>query len=301
MKTATAYAPGHLTGLFQICDKPKDPLRKGSRGAGVSIKHGVTTKVSAVRSDENSFSININGDSTFEAPVSCNVVQKMLERVGHTYEIEIEHFVDVPITAGFGSSGGGALSLCLALNIALDMGMSELEAAKIAHIAEIECRTGLGSVTAALRGGFGVSYLPGGPGINKAEIYRGEEKLKTVYLHFGPISTKDALSDPVLRRRINEIGGRYVDRLHQMFTPSRFMNFSRRFAEKLDLISPRLRGILDITDEEGYICSMAMFGEVIFSVLEEKEALGLVKILEDSAPSKEVIVTDIDYRGARII
>jgi pantoate kinase len=41
MVTATAYAPGHLTGLFQICDHPKDPLMKGARGSWVSLDLGV--------------------------------------------------------------------------------------------------------------------------------------------------------------------------------------------------------------------------------------------------------------------
>lgn len=300
MKTATAYAPGHLTGLFQICDDFIDPLKKGSRGAGVSIKRGVTTEVKAIRSDENGFSVIINGDPTIGAPVSRNVMEKMIKKINQPHEVQVIHSVDVPMTAGFGSSGGGALSLCLALNKALNMGMSKLEAAKVAHIAEIECRTGLGSVTAAIRGGFGVSYFPGGPGINKADIYREVKDLKTVYIHLGPISTKEALGNPELRRRINELGGDYVDQLHKKFTPQRFMEFSRRFAEHVGLISPRLRRILDITDEAGYVCTMAMFGEVIFSVLEERKALELVGILEESVPRHEVVVTDIDRHGARI-
>ena len=78
-----------------------------------------------------------------------------------------------PSVAGFGSSGGGALSLALALNEAADAGLTRVEAAQIAHVAEIECKTGLGSVFAAERGGFGILTKPGAPGIGEALSYPG--------------------------------------------------------------------------------------------------------------------------------
>ena len=43
MTEATAFSPGHITGLFQVFDQSEDPLLQGSRGAGVSITQGVTT------------------------------------------------------------------------------------------------------------------------------------------------------------------------------------------------------------------------------------------------------------------
>jgi pantoate kinase len=301
MREASAYAPGHLTGLFQIWDHPEDPLLKGSRGAGVSINLGVKTKVEASMGEGISYSISINGVKDIYAPVSENVINKFIEIMVEPAQLEVQHIVETPMTAGFGSSGGGALSLALALNRALDLRLSFMDSANIAHIAEIECRTGLGSVTAALRGGFGVSIVPGGPGINEAIHYEDTGGLRAVFIYFGPIPTKEALSDQGLRRRINEIGERYVDELQMSFTPERFMNYSRDFAEKMGLITPRVRRMLMDTDEEGYICSMVMFGEVVFSVVEADEAYDLAGVMQQASPGNRVEVVEIDDRGARYL
>ena len=39
------------------------------------------------------------------------------------------------------------------------------------------------------------------------------KRLRVVYLYFGPIPTKEALSNPALRAKINELGGKFVDEL----------------------------------------------------------------------------------------
>ena len=71
------------------------------------------------------------------------------------FEIIVEHHVEVPLGAGFGTSGAAALSLALALNEALSLGLSKIEAAQLAHVAEVECKTGLGTVIAETFGGAG--------------------------------------------------------------------------------------------------------------------------------------------------
>jgi pantoate kinase len=188
----------------------------------------------------------------------------------------------------------------MALNEALGTDMGLEETAKIAHIAEIECHTGLGSVTAAMIGGFGVSYIPGGPGINWSKKFEDTRNLRTVYLHFGPFPTKKALLDPIIRKRINDLGNKYVDELYDLFTPERFMDFSRSFAEHVGLITPRIRRIFEIMDRAGYKCTMAMFGEVVFRVLEFEEVNNFVDVLEASTPGYQAMVCCIDDKGARV-
>jgi pantoate kinase len=300
MKEASAHAPGHLTGFFQICDEPEDPLRKGARGSGVSIIRGVNTRIRAEPSDRGAFTISIDGEITDEAFVSENVLNRMTRRLEEPQRIIVEHELKAPLGAGFGSSGGGALTLALALNDALDLGLSTIEAAQVAHVAEIECRTGLGSVFAALEGGFGALIKPGGPGIGEAVRYDRSDELAVVYLHFGPIPTKDALADEGLRRRINELGGRFVDEISGDLSPSRFMELSRRFTDHVGIATPRLRSVLDEASRKGVPCTMAMFGEVAFSLVERSDALRVAEFLSKAAPGHEVIVTYIDERGARL-
>jgi len=301
MKEASAFSPGHLTGFFQICDYDENPLKKGSRGSGFSIPLGVNTTVRVEPAECISTKITINGEATLEAFVSENVANRMLSKLDSLYEVSVEHDIKTPLGAGFGSSGGGALSLALALNEALDLGMSSVDAAQVAHLAEIECKTGLGTVIAEFTGGFGALIKPGAPGIGETVNFNHNTELRAVYLPFGPIPTKEALSDELLRHRINELGGKFVDEIHKDPSPVLFMDLSRRFAEHVGLITPRLRAVLDKTDEASIPCSMAMFGEVLFSLVEEDQVLKLVEVLREAAPEQKVIVTWIEAKGAHLI
>ncbi len=299
MGTASAYAPGHLTGLFQICDQPSDPIMKGARGSGVSLDLGVYTTVTARDSEAMSWSIRINGIETKGAFVSENVLSRFSSRIS-PQEITVEHWVETPVVAGFGSSGGGALSLSLALNEVTGSPFKRLEAAQLAHAAEIECKTGLGSVFAALRGGFGVLTKPGAPGIGEALSYPDPSGLRVGYLHFGPIPTKEALANPALRARINEIGEKFVNELQRNPTTERFMHLSRQFTEHIGLVTPKLRALFEKMDPAGYLFTMAMFGEVGFSVMEKERAEEAAKLLEFSFPGYEAIVVGIDNDGAKV-
>lgn len=189
--------------------------------------------------------------------------------------------------------------MALALNEALELGMSRIEAARVAHIAEIECRTGLGTVLAELSGGFGVMVRPGAPGIGETVKFRHGD-LSVVCLPFGPIPTREALSDIGLRSRINELGGRFVDELHGDQSREMFMRLSRRFAEHVGLITPRIRVVLEKTDRAGIPCTMVMFGEVVFTLVETERVNKIASVLSNAAPGQEILVAGIDELGARL-
>jgi len=298
MRTARAFAPGHLTGLFQICVEPEDPILKGARGSGVSLTQGTYTTVNAEPSETPSHRVSINGEERGDAVISENVFSKYQLQLTEPHRIVVEHTIETPITAGFGSSGGGALSLSLALNKALGTGLTRVEAAQIAHVAEIECGTGLGSVFAADSGGFGVLYKPGAPGVGEGMLYEGSDELSVIYLHYGPIPTREALGDPELRRRINELGGSYVDELHRELNPERFMSYSRRFTDHVGLVTPRLRRVFDATDPEGYTFTMAMFGEVAFTLQHKEDVEPILGLLRDRVADAYPVVCGVDSGGA---
>ena len=140
MKEAKAFAPCHITGFFQILDQPANPLYAGSRGAGVSLSQGVETTVRVRKAVKGSLQVKINDSASTSAEVSKHVVDAFLSRFKEmeNFEIIVKHHVEVPIGAGFGTSGAGALSLALALNDVFGLGMSRMEAAQMAHVAEVE-------------------------------------------------------------------------------------------------------------------------------------------------------------------
>ena len=83
-----------------------------------------------------------------------------------SYVVIVNHKIEVPIGTGFGTSAGGALTAGLALKEALDLPLTHNQIGKIAHIAEIECQTGLGTVSSLTStGGCVLVVEPGAPGI----------------------------------------------------------------------------------------------------------------------------------------
>lgn len=296
MKEAKAFAPGHLTGLFQICTPGNDPLKWGARGSGVSIQKGVLTSVRVESSKRPSHDIYINGEMVIDAYVSENVLSKYEPYLISPMKISVKHQISTPLAAGFGSSGGGALTLSLALNEALDVGLAQIDAAQIAHIAEIECKTGLGSVFAAVKGGFGVLYEPGAPGIGKGKLMDDTKDLAVVYVYYGPIQTKDSLSNQILVKKINELGGNYVDELYNELTAERFMYYSRKFTDYIGLATMRIRNLFDYMDSYGITFTMANFGEVAFTVQEKNIAQKAISILRERGDNP--VLCTIDENGA---
>ncbi|MFX0169042.1 MAG: pantoate kinase [Candidatus Hodarchaeota archaeon] len=299
---ARAFAPGHITGFFQICDQAEDPLKRGSRGAGVTISRGVTTSVEVEPAQTPQIYIKING-SPDPAPVSKEVISSLLTYLpDQDFKILVNHEVAMPIGYGFGTSGAGALSLSLALNHALKLGLTRIEAAQIAHIVEVRQRTGLGTVIAETLGGIEMRITAGGPGVGVIKTIPSDNDCKVVCLPFGPIPTPEYLNDERARQRINELGGSLIDALQLHPTVKRLLQYSRRFAEHIQILTKRVNAVLHECDEAGFICSSAIFGENVFSLVTSDEVQELKRIFDRHKTTKhEVLVMDVDYQGAQLL
>jgi pantoate kinase len=176
-----------------------------------------------------------------------------------------------------------------------------MEAAQIAHRAEVECKTGLGTVIAETFGGIEIRTKPGAPGIGEIRHIPAEKDMVVVCLSFGPLSTKKFLTDETVRKRINEFGGKLLDGLVEEPSVANFMKFSRRFAEHVGLTTDKLRSVLKAADEADFVCSMPMFGESVFTIIEKDSLPELLKIFEMYGLGEKTIVSGIDFEGARLI
>jgi pantoate kinase len=303
MKEARAFSPCHITGFFQIFDHPANSLYAGSRGAGVSLSRGVETVVEVGEALKSSLQVKINGFTANSAEVSKHVVDSFLSEFKEmeNFEIAVEHHTEVPTGAGFGTSGAAALGLALALNDVFGLGMSKIEAAQLAHMAEIECKTGLGTVIAETFGGVEIRVKPGAPGIGEIRHVPVPKDYVMASLTFGSLSTKKFLTDEKIRRRINNFGGKLVDRLIEEPNVTNFMKFSRQFAEHVRLITERTRRTLYAADKAKFICSMQMFGESAFTLVEEDSLEELLKVFRNYCSDGRIIVSGIDSKGARLL
>jgi len=249
MKVAKAFSPCHITGFFQIIGDSRNPLYVGSRGAGVCLKRGVETLVKIEGAPSLTFQVSINGSVSNSAEVSKRLLGMFTERMNTgNFRILVEHYVDVPIGAGFGTSGAAALSLALALNEAFGLGLTRIEAAQLAHVAEVECKTGLGTVVAEAFGGVELRVKAGAPGIGEIMHIEAPRDSVVVCLALGPLPTKRILMNDDVCRRINVYGGELVDKLAEAPTLSNFMKFSCYFADRVGLASDRVRKIFDVAD-----------------------------------------------------
>jgi len=231
--------------------------------------------------------------------VSNEVARIYSELDERSWQVQISHECMFPPGRGYGTSGAGALGLSLSLNEAMGLSLSMLEAAQIAHLCEVECKTGLGTVASVFSGGLTVRKAPGAPEIGQVRKLTLPSSLRIVSGSFGPISTRRVLADHYLKKEINACGRALIERFLQDVSYSNFMSISRKFSNCVGLISSRLRRAMNALDSSGFSCSMMMLGESLFCLL-PREDVGRVEAI---FRSHELIPTTslVAQSGARLI
>ena len=294
----TAFSPGHITGFFEKPENKKlntDLLFYGFKGAGFSFKKGVTTSVELYKSKKKWYQIYINNSLTTNAEVSKWVVQYYLDKFDFTFYIKINHSIDIPIGYGLGTSGAAALSLSYALNKALNINLSKEHAAQIAHIAEIECNTGLGTVISEFYGGLEIRTSFGAPGIGKLTKIE-LNNYKAIILCISPLSTKQILTN--YSNNANSLGEKMVEQLLLSKDVNFFLRMSHQFADFLGLTKGICAKPIEELNRLGVDSSMGMFGETIFTLVPPNEVSSVTSVLKKFPGT--LIVSDIDNRGALI-
>jgi len=275
-----SYAPGHITGFFHISEEASQIREKGSQGAGFCLEQGVLTRVSLPPERETlqEDQVFINGMLFPGAQVSNLVLELFRKRRPNRIprHLVIEHSIDLPMGSGLGTSGAGALSLALALNAFAEYPLEPVEAAALAHEAEILCRTGLGTVIGEWTGGMEIRTSPGAPGFGKTRVVDlaqqdPENKLRVLVRLYGPSPTSQMLENPEIRRSINRKGQSLVQELMDKPDWKVFMALSRDFSQSTKLMTPRLEADFHRLDRLGIPCAMLMFGEGLFTIVSEEQ------------------------------
>ena len=297
---STAFSPGHVTGIFDPAGaEHKDILSKGSTGAGFSIYNGITTTTKAFEAKTKGFSISIDGIQVQKAPVSSYIAEYYLGLIDKPIFLQITHMTEIPIGCGLGSSGAAALSLSYALNNLLKVGLSKMEAAQVAHCADISCKTGLGTVAALYSGGYEIRLRPGAPG--KGLVLRKDlDDYVATILCISPLSTKTILSNKLMKTSDkNSCSSKLLNRLKSMDDINGFLDASFAFADALGLTSGVCKGPIKAMKSEGFKCSVALFGETVFTIIRREQARDVRSCLNQFQGM--LIETSIDSTGARMI
>jgi pantoate kinase len=295
-----AFCPAHVTGFFKAELENHTNLENlGSQGAGFSIQKVVKTTVRARKKTEydiSNFHLNILGYQTDNAHVSEFVIEKFLDLVGKDVFVDVDHQITVPVGYGLGCSGAVALSLGLALNQALDIGLSKENVGLIAHEAEIKCKTGLGDVLASYHGGFEIRTKGGAPGYGIVKKIKSQN-YTAVIICFSPISTKRFITERL--PSINGLGGKMVTKLERSKNIIEFQDMSLEFAKYVNVITPKMARVINDLNNNGINSGVALFGETVFSLVpknQEKKVINILKKYDDGI----IIMSKIDNVGARI-
>lgn len=298
--TAQAFVPGHITGVFRIFDEKKNPLECGSIGAGFSVEIGTLTTVSATENESLEIT-TIYNDENIDANVTKAVVRRLVENYERQFKVIVTHKSSLPSGVGFGASGAGALGTALALGHLLDSNLSETTSAGYAHCAEVENHTGLGDVIAQTIGGIEIRTHPGGPGVGKVVSIPSESQ--TVVLAGAPgLKTRDVLTNPENRARINAVGDDLVARIIDNPSIETFISCSREFTESIGLSTERVDAALKDLDDSGlHQSSMVMLGDSVFCFCSDNQSQIAVDILTKYWTTSQVQVTSFSNEGGRLV
>lgn len=297
---ATAFCPAHVTGFFKAhLENVGIPEKFGSTGAGFSISEGVTTKIIiSSKKGNQTFRITTTGFQSDKIDVSEFVLNEFLN-LGEFNDIffDIHHQISIPVGYGLGSSGAVALSLAYALDHVLGTQLDKNTIGKIAHNAEVSCKTGLGDVIGSYYGGFEIRTKPGAPGVGQLEKIRAKN-ISVIMICFSPISTKKFMQEQL--SKINGLGGTMVNRLLKSKNYNDFQDMSLEFAKYVNVMTPKMEKLIDDLSVNGIKCGIALFGETVFSMVQENSKDKALEIFR-KYPEGKIIISKLDEQGARIL
>jgi pantoate kinase len=217
--------------------------------------------------------------------------------ITYPIKVKIKHTFDLPVGCGYGASGSGALGTIFGLNKLLNLGLTNFESGKIAHIAEIVNKTGLGTVCGQLGRGLCVLKEPGYP--CNYERLQSPNDLLVICGTFGTIHTKSILSDENLSSKIKEAGKLALNKLLLDPNYKNFIKLSYQFVENThimeilslektkDLINDLLK--IDIIG-----VSMNQLGRSVYAFCEKGKEKEVIEIIDTYKPDIKTFTLTIN-------
>lgn len=306
--SAKAFSPAGISSFFEICDIAADgspladPERVGARGGGFAIAKGVLTEAKVTKAEKNDVKVFINGSLWPGADTTKAVVRMLLKKSERSWNVVVRQAIDVPIGAGFGSSAAGALGAALALSKALGLSLTLNQLARVAHVADVQCKTGLGTVGPLTVGGCVLTLEPGALGIAVIDRLPISADYVIVAGVYGPIPTRSVLSSTERRIAVNRWGRKTLDAI--LFKPSleNFLHCCLEFSEKTGFMTKRLRTLVKLAEEAGAIgAAQNMVGEAVHALTTSENADRVVQAFKRVLPEGKIYIADIDNQGARLI
>ena len=308
MPASEAKCPAGISSFFEVCETDYagnsiiDPARIGARGGGFAISNGVTSKVTTRKASKSRVNIRINSKPAPEAQTTRWAINEILRSSSAVVDVHVDLRLRVPIGAGFGTSAAGTLASCLALVDALNFAMTLNDLGRITHIAEVVNKTGLGTASAMLTGGFVLVTEPGAPGIGSVDRLLYPENHVVLCAYLAPISTRDVLSRSDLASRVNPAARRAMASIRRKPELNTFLSEARQFGETVGFQSPNVARLIEATVSAGAVgAAQNMIGEAVHGVIHSDKANRALVKLRKEFPSASIFVSNLDTRGVRLV
>ena len=280
-------APGHISLFFEPCINKKNPLRQGSRGAGISFKKCTTTKIEVRHSEKFEIEVYINGVKK-NAPVTLWIVNTFRIQ-SLKFKVQISTETHVPVSQGFGTSASAAIGTAMILykflgshstlrilrstfhvpRSTFDVRGSALRiphsALYIAHLAELENKTGLGDVSAITVGGFEIRVKPGMPYYGVIKNIKTDIKKICVGILGKSLKSPTILTNKRLMARIKKIGRYCTEKLIEEPSVENLFTLGNYFSRKTGLQTEKITECIEDCSPYGY-AAQCMLGNSVVAV-----------------------------------
>ncbi len=305
--------PHRISGFFEIVDeidgiKITNPEYIGSRGAGFNLSAVGRTEIfikPLEKNEENLGKIYINGEELNEkAETTHFIIEFIKSYIKIPISIEVYHKFELPVGCGYGASGSGALGTIFGLNNILDLNLSYRERGRIAHIAEVINKTGLGTVCGLLGGGLCILKEPGYPCVY--ETIPVPENLSIICGSFGIIHTKSILNSPHLSLKIKEAGRKALKKLLNAPNIKKFINVSIEFVKETNILnilslSKTQELIENLNKLNIYGASMNQLGRSVYAICKKSEEKKVIETFDVFKPEISIYTSSINKKSPKIL
>ncbi|MBD3342797.1 MAG: hypothetical protein GF353_27110, partial [Candidatus Lokiarchaeota archaeon] len=236
----TVTVPHRISGFFEIVDKTDqgekitNPEKIGSRGAGFNLNAVGKTEIIIEKCNQDSkpdCRVYINSEEVNQkAETTYFIYNAIKNSIKKRINIKIFHNFELPVGCGYGASGSGALGTIFGLDSLLKLKLSYYQKGKIAHVAEVINKTGLGTVCGQLSGGLCILKEAGHPCVS--EQITVPEDLIVVCGTFGAIPTKSIITSDDFINKIKTAGRRAMLRVLADKNVKTFMRASIDFVKE---------------------------------------------------------------------